>query len=150
MLLELTERAIQLALTSYEELFSRGDVEAIVEAFSDDVRVRYGPHPPFVGKQHLRQLLQQRFAGIREYRLSKRLEFISAPRFASSWTGSCIDVETQSLMNVYGVEILTVRAGKFCEWAATVTGWPVEKGEAVMPSQSPARQPCRPGAIIGC
>ncbi|MBH5367311.1 nuclear transport factor 2 family protein [Bradyrhizobium glycinis] len=123
MLSELTEHAIQSALTRYEELFSRGDVEAIVEDFTEDVRVRYGAHPPFAGKSQLRDLLRQRFARMRDYRLSKRLEFISAPRFASSWTGSWVDAESQMRMNVYGVELLTVRAGRFCEWSAAVTTW---------------------------
>lgn len=124
MLSEFTEQAIQAALTQYQELFSQGDVEAIVEGFTDDVRVHYGAHPPFVGKPELRDLLQHRFARMRDYRLSKRLEFISTPRFASSWTGSWVDAESQVRMNVYGVEILTVRAGRFCEWSAAVTIWP--------------------------
>jgi nuclear transport factor 2 (NTF2) superfamily protein len=142
MLSEFTEHAIQSALTYYEGLFSRGDVEAIVEGFTDDVRVRYGAHPEFVGKHHLRDLLRQRFARMRDYRLSKRLEFISAPRFASSWAGSWVDADSLTQMNVYGLEILTVRGGKFCEWLAVVTVWPAEAGKPVTPSQSetPARR----------
>ena len=123
MLSELTEHAIQSALLRYEELFSRGDVDAIVDDFTDDGRMHYVSHPPFAGKHHLRELLTKRFAGMRDYRLSKRLEFVSAPRFASSWTGSWVDVESRQQMNVYGLEVLTVRAGRFCEWSAAVTIW---------------------------
>jgi nuclear transport factor 2 (NTF2) superfamily protein len=142
MLSEFTERAIQSALKRYEELFSRGDVEAILEGFTDDVRVRYGAYPPFVGKHDLRDLLRQRFARIRDYRLSKRLEFISAPRFAASWTGSWVDAGSLTHMNVYGLEFLTVRGGQFCEWSAAVTVWPAEAREPVAASQSrtPVRQ----------
>jgi nuclear transport factor 2 (NTF2) superfamily protein len=124
MLPELTEHTIQAALARYEELFSRGDVEAILEDFTDDVRVRYGAHPPFVGKHHLRDLLTERFVRMHDYRLSKRLDFVSAPRFASSWTGAWVDATSGQRMNIYGLEILTVRAGRFSEWSAAVTMWP--------------------------
>ncbi|SED76348.1 hypothetical protein SAMN05444161_3944 [Rhizobiales bacterium GAS191] len=60
---------------------------------------------------------------MRDYRLSKRLEFLSAPRIASSWTGSWIDVRTDARMEVFGLEILTVREAKFCQWSAGVSAW---------------------------
>jgi hypothetical protein len=68
-------------------------------------------------------MLQRRFAGMRDYQLKKRLEFVSPPKFASSWTGTWVDVATGNRMELYGLEILTVRDGKFAEWSASVSIW---------------------------
>jgi hypothetical protein len=122
-LIDLSEAAVQRALASYEGLFSCGDVEGILEDFADDVRVHYASFAPFVGKRKLRELLHVRFASMRNYQLKKRLEFINPPRFASSWTGTWVDVSTGNRMELFGLEILTVRDGKFSEWSASVSAW---------------------------
>src|SRR5262245_39685854 len=109
---DLSENALQQALANYEHLFSRGDVERILEDFADDVRVHYASFAPFVGKDKLREMLRQRFAGMRDYELTKQLEFVKPPRFASSWTGSWVDVATGARMELFGLEVLTVRDGK--------------------------------------
>lgn len=120
---DLSEDAVRSALAHYQTLFERADVERILEDFDDNVRVRYASFPPFTGKSKLREMLQRRFATMRDYRLAKRLEFVSAPRFASSWTGSWIDVTTGDKMELYGLEILTVANGQFSEWMASVSSW---------------------------
>jgi hypothetical protein len=122
-IIDLSEAALQRALANYEILFSRGDVERILEDFADDVRVHYASFAPFVGKDKLRAMLQRRFANMQDYELKKRLEFVSPPRFASSWTGTWIDVTTGERMELFGLEILTVRNGKFSEWSASVSAW---------------------------
>ncbi|WP_396453885.1 nuclear transport factor 2 family protein [Actinomadura sp.] len=124
MLTELSEAAVKAALRHYEYLFSIGDVEGILDNFTDDVEVQYGSMPPFTGKDKLREALTARFASMRDYQLSKQLEFISSPHYAASWTGTWVDAETNEHMAVYGVEILTVRDGKFCRWSAGVSVWP--------------------------
>ncbi|GAA5150131.1 hypothetical protein GCM10023321_15000 [Pseudonocardia eucalypti] len=121
---ELTETAVSTALKGYEKLFSNGDVEAILEGFTDDVEVHYASFPPFAGKDRLREMLQQRFATMRDYRLSKRLEVLCPPHFVSSWTGSWIDIHTNEQMTLFGLELLTVRDGKFSRWTASVSSWP--------------------------
>jgi nuclear transport factor 2 (NTF2) superfamily protein len=120
---DLSEDAVRSALTHYQTLFERADVERILEDFDDNVRVRYASFPPFTGKSKLREMLQRRFATMRDYRLTKTLEFVSAPRFASSWTGSWIDTATGVRMELYGLEILTVTNGRFSEWSASVSSW---------------------------
>jgi len=125
---DLSPVAVQQALTRYQGLFERGDVEAIIKDFADDVRVTYGPFSPFTGKEKLRSLLQQRFARMRDYRLVKRLEFVCPPRFAASWTGIWVDVSSGVKMEVFGLEVLTLKDGKFSEWSAGVSTWPL--GEA--------------------
>jgi nuclear transport factor 2 (NTF2) superfamily protein len=120
---DLSEDAVRNALARYQVLFARADVEGILEDFADDVRVRYASFAPFTGKAKLRDMLQRRFATMRDYQLTKRLEFVSAPRIASSWTGSWVDVATGNKMELYGLEILTVRHGKFSEWSASVSSW---------------------------
>jgi hypothetical protein len=122
-LTDLSHVAVQRALTHYQDLFSRGDVEGILEDFADDVRVQYASFAPFVGKQKLRELLHRRFANMRNYELDKRLEFVSPPRFAASWTGTWVDVATGDRMELYGLEILTLRDGKFSAWSASVSAW---------------------------
>jgi SnoaL-like domain len=120
---DLSPTALQRALARYELLFAEGDVEAILEDFADDVRVRYGSLLPFTGKERLRATLRRRFASMRDYRLSKRLEFVCPPRYAASWTGSWIETATGARMEVFGLELLTVRDGKFVEWSASVSVW---------------------------
>jgi nuclear transport factor 2 (NTF2) superfamily protein len=126
---DLSQAALQQELKSYETLFARLDVEGILKDFAEDVRVRYGTYEPFVGKDKLRVMLQKRFATMRDYRLTKTLQFVSAPRFASSWTGSWIDVATEAPMELFGLEVLTVRDGMFSEWYASVSVW--RSGQAV-------------------
>lgn len=130
MRLELTETGIQTALTHYERLFEQGDVEAILEGFTDDVEVRYGVAAPFVGKQTLRDMLQRRFASMRDYRLTKRLELLSAPSFASSWTGRWIDTRTGTRMELFGLELLTVRDGRMCRWWASASARPTDENSS--------------------
>ena len=120
---DLSEGAVRNALAHYQVLFARADIEGILEDFADDVRVRYASFAPFTGKARLRDMLRRRFATMREYQLEKRLEFVSPPRIASSWTGSWTDVATGNKMELYGLEVLTVRNGRFSEWSASVSSW---------------------------
>jgi SnoaL-like domain len=129
-ILDMSESALQHALTNYEVLFSRGDVERILEDFADDVRVHYAAFAPFVGKDKLGAMLRRRFATMRDYRLKKQLEFVKPPRFASSWTGTWIDVASGAQMELFGLELLTVRNGKFSEWSASVSVWRHGEGPA--------------------
>lgn len=120
---DLSEDALRRALTCYENLFERADIDGILDDFAEDVRVRYASFPPFTGRTKLREMLQRRFATMRDYRLAKRLEFVSPPRFAASWTGSWTDVATGNRMELYGLEVLTVTNGKFSEWSASISSW---------------------------
>lgn len=120
---KLTETTASAALKNYERLFSDGEVEAILEGFTDDVQVHYASFPPFTGKDRLREMLQRRFADMRDYRLSKRLEAICPPHFVSSWTGSWIDIRTSKRVESFGLELLTLRDGKFSRWTASVSSW---------------------------
>jgi nuclear transport factor 2 (NTF2) superfamily protein len=123
-IVDLSEDAVRSALMHFQNLFARADVEGILEGFEEDVRVRYGSFAPFTGRHKLRELLQRRFATMRDYQLTKRLEFVSPPRIASSWTGSWIDATSGSKMESYGIEVLTVTNGRFSEWSASVSSWP--------------------------
>jgi hypothetical protein len=137
MLMELTDTAVQAALKYYEGLFASGDIEKILEGFADDVAVRYASFAPFTGKDKLRDMLGERFASMRDYRLSKRLEFLSPPRISASWTGSWVDVATGMPMELFGLEIMTVRGGKICQWSASVSTW--RAGEMNIPAEAGPR-----------
>jgi hypothetical protein len=130
-IVDLSENALQQALADYAVLFSRGDVERILEDFADDVRVHYASFAPFVGKDKLREMLRRRFASMRDYELEKRLEFVSPPKFASSWTGTWVDVATGDRMELFGLETLTVHNGKFSEWSASVSVWRFGEGQKI-------------------
>jgi hypothetical protein len=60
---------------------------------------------------------------MRDYQLSKKLEFIRDTRIASSWTGSWIDTASGARIEVFGIEILRVRDGLFAEWSAAASTW---------------------------
>jgi ketosteroid isomerase-like protein len=128
-IVDLSPSALQAAVTHHQELFARGDVEAIVKDFADDVQVQYGSIAPFTGKAKLRQLLQRCFATMENYQPTKRVEFIDRPRYAASWVGSWTDKATGLKMEIFGLEVLTVRDGKFTEWRAGVSTW--RSGEAL-------------------
>jgi len=121
---DLSEQAVRDALLHYQELFARADIEGILEDFDENVSVRYASFAPFVGKAKLRAMLQRRFATMRDYQLTKRLEFVAPPQIASSWTGSWIDATSGSKIESYGIEVLTVTNGRFSEWSASVSSWP--------------------------
>jgi nuclear transport factor 2 (NTF2) superfamily protein len=127
MLLDLSKETVRSAIKRYEPLFSRGDAEAILEEFADDAVVRYGSSPLLVGKDRLRELLQRRFSSMRDYQLSKQLEFICSPRIAASWTGSWVDVASGARMQSFGLELLTVLDGRFSEWVASVSVWSADQ-----------------------
>ena len=120
---DLSEDAVRSALMHYQNLFARADIEGILEDFDDNVTVRYASFAPFIGKLKLREMLQRRFATMHDYQLVKKLEFVSPPRIASSWTGSWIDTATGGKMELYGLEVLTVTNGRFSEWSASVSSW---------------------------
>ncbi|MCK1344504.1 MULTISPECIES: nuclear transport factor 2 family protein [unclassified Bradyrhizobium] len=120
---DLSETRLQQMLIQYQAMFARLDVEVIIKDFAEHVRVKYGSYEPFVGKDKLRSMLQKRFSTMRDYRLIKKLEFVKPPSFAASWTGSWIDVPTGTPMELFGLEVLTVRDGLFSEWSASVSVW---------------------------
>lgn len=121
--IDLSPAALEVTLSRYQDLFACADVEAILKDFAEDVRVEFGPFMRFTGKKKLRQLLQKRFAAMEGYQLIKRLELVNPPRFAASWRGSWIDTTTGVRMESFGLEVLTVRNGKFCEWQAGLSTW---------------------------
>jgi nuclear transport factor 2 (NTF2) superfamily protein len=126
MLPDLSEATLRHALPRFEAMFAQGDVDAIVDLFADDAYVRYGRIPPFTGREQLREVLRQRFAQMRDYRLVKRLEFIAPPRYAASWTGTWIDTTSGHRVQSFGLELITVREGKISEWVASVSFWPAD------------------------
>src|ERR1043166_2076808 len=106
---DLTEATVRAALEEYERLFSRLDVDGIVAGFADDARVRFSSYEPFTGKERLKTFLSQRFAGMKDLRMAKRLEVFPPPRFAASWTAEWIDSVTGARMEGFGTEILAVK-----------------------------------------
>jgi nuclear transport factor 2 (NTF2) superfamily protein len=120
---DLTEATVRGALEEYERLFSRLDVDGIVAGFADDVRVRYSNYEPFTGKERLKTFFTRRFAGMKDYRVAKRLEVLHPPCFAVSYTAEWIDSVTDARMEGFGTEILTVKDGLFNEWIASFSVW---------------------------
>ncbi|TWT05939.1 nuclear transport factor 2 family protein [Reyranella sp. CPCC 100927] len=129
----LTHTDVVADLKRYEILFGNRDVDAIVRGFAEDADVFYAGVGRVHGKAALKALLERRFANLRDYRLSKKLEVLGPDRFASSWTAAWRDATTGAEMEGFGIEILEVRDGLFTAWRASFSAWPKTASTEVTP-----------------
>ncbi len=94
--------------------FSSLDIEQIMSCFSEGVLVRYNDLDPIKGKEALHRFLSERYAGIENYQLSKRLLAVS---------GNTLTVEVKATFSKEGklfesriLEVLEISEGKISEW----------------------------------
>ena len=109
-----------------EDIFGRGDVEAILDGYTDDVVIRFADVPEIRGKAAAEKFLRARFARQRNYRLKKDLRMLEGDMLGNYWDGEWEDAVTGKTMCGRGTEFWTIRDGKVALWEATFNVW--EKG----------------------
>jgi len=111
-----------------EDFFARGDVEAILRGYTDDVVIRFADVPEIRGKEAAERFLRARFARQRNYRLRKVLRVLEGNMMGNYWEGTWDDAKTGKKMQGRGTEFWTIRDGKVAVWEATFNVW--EQGGA--------------------
>ena len=119
------EFALKL-VQNVEDIFGRGDVEAILQGYTDDIVIRFADIPEIRGKAAAERFLRARFARQRNYRLRKVLRMLEGDMLGNYWDGEWEDAITGKTMCGRGTEFWTVRDGKVALWEATFNVW--EKG----------------------
>lgn len=119
------EFALKL-VQNVEDIFARGDVEAILQGYTDDIVIRFADIPEIRGKAAAEKFLRARFARQRNYRLRKVLRMLEGNMLGNYWDGEWEDAITGKTMCGRGTEFWTIRDGKVALWEATFNVW--EKG----------------------
>jgi nuclear transport factor 2 (NTF2) superfamily protein len=109
-----------------EDIFARGDVEAILNGYTDDIVIQFADIPEIRGKVAAEKFLRARFARQRNYRLRKDLRMLEGNMMGNYWDGEWEDTQTGKTMCGRGTEFWTIRDGKVSLWEATFNVW--EKG----------------------
>jgi len=107
--------------------FRSGDVPLILDGFTSDAEVIFGPMEPFRGRQAIEKFLTARFARQLSYRLEKELRMVDGQRMAVAWQGWWDDAVTQRPMRGKGVEVWDIRDGRISRWEAAFN--PVAVGD---------------------
>ncbi len=105
-------------LRAVEDMFHRGDVEALINGFTEDCIVRFAEQPERRGRAALRQLFTARLASQKDYRLTKTPMVLDGNVLANIWEGTWVDRETAKSMAGRGVEVWTMRDGMIAVWDA--------------------------------
>lgn len=106
-----------------ESLFTKGDIKAIMEGFTDDVVVRFADFPEIKGKPAVEKFLTARFARQKNYRLRKDLRTMMGDIIGNYWEGEWEDAKTGKKMMGRGTEFWTIRDSKVAVWEATFNVW---------------------------
>lgn len=106
-----------------EDAFGRGDIEAILRGYTDDVVIRFADIPEICGKSAAERFLRARFARQRNYRLRKTLRMLEGNMLGNFWEGEWEDAQTGKAMSGRGTEFWTIRDGKIAIWEATFNVW---------------------------
>jgi nuclear transport factor 2 (NTF2) superfamily protein len=115
----------QAMLRRSEDRFERGDAEALVGRYDENIVIRYADIPPIHGKAAAERFMRARFARQRNYKLKKVLFAVTGQKVVDTWTGTWEDVPTGRQMAGFGVEFLELRGGKVIRWEASFNVWEV-------------------------
>jgi nuclear transport factor 2 (NTF2) superfamily protein len=106
-----------------EDTFNRGDVDAILGRYADDVVIRFAGIPEIRGKAAAERFLRARFARQKDYRLKKTLFMVDGLKIGATYTASWEDAKTGKRMLGHGAEFWQYRDGKLALWEAALNVW---------------------------
>jgi len=106
-----------------EDTFNRGDIDAILSRYADDVVIRFAGIPEISGKAAAEKFLRARFARQKNYRLKKTLFMVDGFKIGATYTASWEDVKTGKRMRGHGAEFWQYRDGKLALWEAALNIW---------------------------
>jgi uncharacterized protein len=113
--LEIVQRA--------EGTFNRGDVDAILGRYADDIVIRFAGIPEIKGKAGAEKFLRARFARQKNYRLKKTLFMVEGFKIAATYDVRWDDSKTGKEMHGHGVELWQYREGTLVLWEASLNVW---------------------------
>ena len=109
-----------------EDTFNRGDVDAILSRYADDIVIRFAGIPEIRGKAAAEKFIRARFAREKNYRVKKTLFMVDGFKIGATFTNSWKDAKTGKETFGRGVELWEYRDGKLILWDAALDIW--EKG----------------------
>jgi nuclear transport factor 2 (NTF2) superfamily protein len=101
--------------------FRSRNIDLILEGFTDDAEVLFGPMDVLRGRGEIERFLKARFDRQLNYRLEKDLRMVDGAKMAVAWRGWWDDAITGVAMRGKGVEIWTIRGGRIARWEAAFT-----------------------------
>ncbi len=106
-----------------EDTFNRGDVDAILTRYADDIVIRFAGIPEIRGKAAAETFLRARFARQRHYKLKKTLFMVEGEKIGATYTASWEDARTGKQMLGHGAEFWQYRDGRLALWHAALNVW---------------------------
>jgi len=106
-----------------EDTFNRGDVDAILGRYADDIVIRFAGIPEIRGKAAAEKFLRSRFARQKNYKLKKTLFMVEGFKIGATYTVLFDDAKTGRPMQGSGVELWQYRNGKLVLWEASLNIW---------------------------
>jgi nuclear transport factor 2 (NTF2) superfamily protein len=99
-------------------MFNGGDIQGLVDCFTEDCTLRYGVSAGQRGRIALRRLLAELLSRRQNLRVQKTCIAIDQNKLVVRSEESWTDKETGRTMTGFGVEVWTMRAGKIAVWEA--------------------------------
>jgi nuclear transport factor 2 (NTF2) superfamily protein len=115
-----------------EDTFNRGDVDAILGRYGDDVVIRFAGLAEITGKPAAERFLRARFARQNNYRLKKTLFMVAGLEIGATFSASWDDARTGKSMQGRGAEFWRYREGKLRLWDAAMSVWEAGSDPAAM------------------
>jgi hypothetical protein len=115
-----------------EDTFNRGDVDAILGRYADDIVIRFAGIPEIRGKAAAEKFLRARFARQKNYRLKKTLFMVEGFKIAATYEVRWDDAKTGKEMLGRGVELWQYRDNKLVLWEAALNVWEAGGDNAAM------------------
>jgi nuclear transport factor 2 (NTF2) superfamily protein len=106
-----------------EDTFNRGDVDAILSRYAEDVVIRFAGLPEIQGKAAAERFLRARFARQNKYRLKKTLFMVDGFKIGATYSASWEDARTSKPMLGRGAEFWQYRDAKLQLWDAAMNVW---------------------------
>jgi uncharacterized protein len=127
-----TRDEARLIVQRAEDTFNRGDIDAILNRYADDIVIRFAGIPEIKGKTAAEQFLRARFARQKNYRVNKTLFMVDDFKIGATYTVSWDDAKTGKAMHGRGVELWQYRDGKLILWDAALNVWEVGADNSTM------------------
>jgi nuclear transport factor 2 (NTF2) superfamily protein len=106
-----------------EDSFNRGDVDAILSRYAEDIVIRFSGLPEIRGKAAAEKFLRARFARQYNYRLKKTLFMVAGFKIGATYSAAWEDARTGKPMLGRGAEFWQYRDAKLQLWDAAMTVW---------------------------
>ena len=119
-------------LRSVVDLFRGGDIQGLVDCFTEDCTIRYGAASEQQGRVPLRRVVTELLSRRHDLRLEKTCIAIDRNKLVIRSEESWSDKDTGKTMTAFGVEVWTMRDGKIAVWEAAASAR--ESGEVRLPA----------------